>query len=59
LFLSLRETRFFGFNKDNSDLKAKKKEADLFLPFALFFLAREKKALLKLRGLMLKLKVYN
>jgi hypothetical protein len=59
LFLSLRETRFFGFSKNNSNLKAKKKEADLFFLLVLFFLAEEREALSKLRGLVLRLKIYN
>jgi hypothetical protein len=59
LFLSLRKTRFFGFDKDNSNLKTKKKKTDFFLSFALFFLAGKKEALLKLRGLVLKPRVYN
>jgi hypothetical protein len=59
LFLSLRKTRFFGFSKDNSNLKVKKKEADLFLFLALFFLVKKEEALLKLGGLVLKPRVYN
>jgi hypothetical protein len=59
LFLSLRKTRFFSFGEDNSDLKARKRKTDLFLLLALFFLAEEERALPKLRGLMLKLEVYN
>jgi hypothetical protein len=59
LFLSLRKTRFFGFSKDNNNLKAKKRKTDLFLSLALFFLTKEKEALLKLKGLMLRPKVYS
>jgi hypothetical protein len=59
LFLSLRKARFFSFSKDNSDLKARKKEADFFLSLALFFLTEERGALPELKGLMLKLRVYN
>jgi hypothetical protein len=59
LFFSLRKTCFFGFSKDNNDLKARKRKTDLFLSFALFFLAEKGEALLKLRGLVLRLKVYN
>jgi hypothetical protein len=59
LFLSLKETRFFGFDKDNSDLKAKEKEADFFLLLALFFLAEKGGALPELRGLVLRPGVYN
>jgi hypothetical protein len=59
LFLSLRETYFFGFSKDNSDLKARKREADLFFFLALFFLAGGEGALLKLGGLVLRPGVYS
>jgi hypothetical protein len=59
LFLSLREICFFSFGEDNSDLKARKKKADLFFSLAFFFLAEEKEALLKLGGLVLKPKVYS
>jgi hypothetical protein len=59
LFLSLRETRFFGFGEDNSDLEAKERKADLFLPFALFFLAKGGRALPELRGLVLRPGVYS
>jgi hypothetical protein len=59
LFLSLKKTRFFGFSKNNSNLKAKKKETDLFFFLALFFLAKKKGALLELEGLVLRLGVYN
>jgi hypothetical protein len=59
LFLSLKETRFFGFSEDDSDLKARKREANLFLFLALFFLAKEGGALPELRDLMLRLEVYG
>jgi hypothetical protein len=59
LFLSLREIYFFGFGKDNSNLKAKERETDLFLSFALFFLIKRRGALPELRGLVLRPKVYN
>jgi hypothetical protein len=59
LFLSLKETYFFGFSKDNSNLKARKRKTDLFLSLAFFFLAREEGALPKLRGLVLRLGVYG
>jgi hypothetical protein len=59
LFLSLKEACFFGFGKGNNDLKARKKEADLFLSFVLFFLTKEGGALPKLGGLILGLKVYS
>jgi hypothetical protein len=59
LFLSLKEVRFFGFGKGNNNLKTRKKEANLFLFFALFFLARREEALPEPGGLMLKLGVYN
>jgi hypothetical protein len=59
LFLSLKETRFFGFSKGDSDLKAKKEKADLFLSFALFFLAEEGGALPELGGLILRPEVYS
>jgi hypothetical protein len=59
LFLSLRETRFFGFGKGNSDLKAREEEADLFLLLALFFLAEKGGALPELGGLVLGPEVYS
>jgi hypothetical protein len=59
LFLSLREICFFGFSKDNSNLEAREKKADLFLLFALFFLAEKERALPELGGLVLRPGVYD
>jgi hypothetical protein len=59
LFLSLRKTRFFGFGKDNNNLKARKKKADLFFLLALFFLTKKGEALPELEGLVLKPGVYS
>jgi hypothetical protein len=59
LFLSLKETRFFGFSKDNNNLKTKEKKTDLFFSLAFFFLAGKEGALLKLEGLVLRPGVYS
>jgi hypothetical protein len=59
LFFSLKKAHFFGFGKGDNNLKVRKEEADLFLFFALFFLAKKERALLELGGLVLRLGVYN
>jgi hypothetical protein len=55
----LKKARFFSFSKDNNNLETKEKKTDLFLSFALFFLAEKGRALPELGGLVLRPEVYS